>query len=107
MHIRPTVLRTLTSSILCLGLTVTCAKKEKDTQSPAVPPSPGALTGIVVDSADGLPVPVRVYITGPDDSVYVAVDGITYDQPRFRERIGCSGRHFTTVGDRFTVRLPA
>ena len=45
-------------------------------------------------------------MTGSDDSLYAAVRCIEYERPGFGQRVGYTGRHFTTLGNTFTVHLP-
>ena len=66
----------------------------------------GTVTGTIIDGDDGKPVPARVYAIGSDDSVYMADECLPYDRPVYKERIGYTGRHFTTTGNTFTVHLP-
>jgi hypothetical protein len=81
-----------------------CVRGTADAQSN--PGRTGILSGEIVDSGTGKPIPARVYIIGQQDSIFIAEDGILYDRPAFAARIGYSGRHFTTRGNRFTANLP-
>ncbi|MBT4482770.1 MAG: hypothetical protein HOC71_03730, partial [Candidatus Latescibacteria bacterium] len=66
----------------------------------------GTIAGAIFDKDTGEPMPARVYAVGSDDSLYMAEKCIPYDRPMFKSRIGYSGRHFTTIGNTFTVSLP-
>ncbi len=70
------------------------------------PLSYGTVIGTIIESENGKPVPARVYAIGSNDSVYMADKCLPYDRPNFGSRIGYSGRHFTTIGNTFTVHLP-
>ena len=66
----------------------------------------GTFLGSIFESGARRPVPARVYAVGYNDSIYMAEECIPYDRPGFAARIGYSGRHFTTRGNTFTLRLP-
>ncbi len=68
--------------------------------------SHGTLVGTIIDGDTGEPVPARVYAIGSNDSLYMAEKCLPYEQLRFGSRIGYTGRHFTTIGNTFTVKLP-
>ena len=97
----------LIAAIIVLFPFVTCSGKKEDTISMKDRPSGyGTLIGTIIDDDTGDAIPARVYATGSDDSLYAAVNCIEYDRPNFGPRIGYTGRHFTTIGNSFTVHLP-
>jgi hypothetical protein len=82
------------------------AAQTMNTQNSLDSSKQGILIGSIFDGMSGKPVPARVYVIGRNDSLYMADDCIPYDKPNFITRIGYGGRHFTTRGNSFTVRLP-
>jgi hypothetical protein len=93
-------------AIAAVVLLSACADRGGETSMSGRPEGFGTLKGVIVNET-GIGIPARVYATGADDSVYAAVDGIEYDRPTFRQRVGYDGRHFTTKTNTFTVHLPA
>ena len=91
--------------ILCCGVLtmLSCAKKE-----PSFPNRPEGYGTIIATITDeqGNPTNARVYAQGKDDSLYMADECLEYDRPGLVDMIGYTGRHFTTVGNTFTVHLP-
>ncbi|MHB9028842.1 MAG: CehA/McbA family metallohydrolase [Candidatus Latescibacterota bacterium] len=90
-----------------VSLSVSCGKKSDiaDEVKTGLPAGMGAIAGTIVDDR-GEPVTARVYVTGSDDSMYLAKDAIPYERPAFAARIGYSGKHFTTRGNTFALVLP-
>lgn len=66
----------------------------------------GILIGEIIDADTGQPVPARVYVIGANDSIYMAEECLEFDIPWMRKTIGHTGRHFTTIGNKFKVKLP-
>jgi hypothetical protein len=66
----------------------------------------GTFIGSLFESDAGKPAPARVYAIGKSDSLFMAEECIPYDRSEFAARIGYSGRHFTTRGNTFTLKLP-
>jgi len=66
----------------------------------------GILIGTIVEGDSGEPLPARVYVIGSNDTLYMAEKCLPYERPQYASRIGYTGRHFTTDGNTFTVRLP-
>jgi hypothetical protein len=62
----------------------------------------GTLVGRIFDADGEVPMPARVVVRGSNGTVYMAEDGLAYvrrESPEF-------DRHFTTIGNTFTVFLP-
>ncbi len=80
-----------------------CGEKEQPSEGGL---SYGVLVGTIVEKENHEPIPARVYATGSNDSIYMADECIEFDVPWMRSRLGHSGRHFNTIGNRFVVSLP-
>ncbi|RKZ90975.1 MAG: hypothetical protein DRQ40_10395, partial [Gammaproteobacteria bacterium] len=80
-----------------------CGGKEQTSEGGL---SYGFLVGTIVEKENEEPIPARVYATGSNDSIYMADKCIEFDVPWMRSRLGHSGRHFNTIGNRFVVSLP-
>ncbi len=103
--------RYISAAVLCLAAIALAGcsdggKETVDSTEQAVPAT-GAVTVTIIDGRTGEPVPARVYARGSDDSLYVAEGCVPYSRPGFVSRIGYAGTHFTTLGQPFTLELPA
>ncbi|MBN1290939.1 MAG: CehA/McbA family metallohydrolase [Candidatus Latescibacteria bacterium] len=94
------------SLLFILSIVMSCSEKTNNQQNSDRPAGYGTLACSIVDNETGEPIPARVYARGSDDSLYAAVECIEYERPNFGPRVGYTGRHFTTIGNTFTVYLP-
>ena len=67
-----------------------------------VPATYGTLIGHIFDTNGHVPVQAHVSAIGSDQQMYFAEDGLTY----VKENWPNMDRHFTTVGNTFTIHLP-
>ena len=65
----------------------------------------GTLVGTLFDE-QGEATPARIYLTGANDSIYMAEKCLEYDRPWLARISGSGGRHFTSTGNQFTAHLP-
>jgi len=104
--IHGSTIRILAGIAALAAIAIGCSGEGEKTGETPHTPAFGTVTVTITDGATGRPVHARVYAYGSDDSLYMADACIPYDRPRFASRIGYSGRHFTTLGEPFSIDMP-